>query len=181
MNTLVQFATAAAAHEGGGNLFTSLGIDWKMLIFQIVGFVILVLLLGKFVYPNLMKAVDKRQADIEAGTKAADEARKQADEAKADVEKLMKEARTQAKDIVATAKEEANAAVEAADAKSKARAEHILTDAHEQIEKDVASARKVLHNETLELVAVATEKVVGKAVTPAVDEKIISAAVKEAK
>lgn len=178
MNTLVQFAEATAP---SGDLFTALGIDWKMLIFQIIAFVVLVVLLGKFVYPSLIKAVDARQEQIEAGSKAAEEAKKKADQAKTEVEKALKEARVQASDIVSTAKEEATAAIEAADAKSKARAEHILSEAHEQIEKDVASARKVLHNETLDLVAQATEKVVGKTVTPAVDEKIISAAVKEAK
>ena len=175
--TLIQFAEAA----GGNDLFTALGIDWKMLIFQIIAFVILVVLLGKFVYPPLIKAVDGRHAEIEASTEAAEEAKKKANEAKDEVTKMLKEARAQASDIVSTAKDEANAAVEAADAKSKARAEHILADAHEQIEKDVASARKVLHNETLNLVAEATEKVVGKTVTANVDEKIISAAVKEAK
>lgn len=177
MDLLTQFAETGAS----SNLFTALGIDWQMLIFQIVAFVVLVVLLGKFVYPPLMKAVDNRQEAIEASTEAAEEARKKAAKAESDVEKMLKEARTQASDIVSTAKEEATAAIEAADAKSKARAEHILAEAHEQIEKDVAGARKVLHNETLSLVAQATEKVVGKSVDAKVDEKVISAAIKEAK
>jgi F-type H+-transporting ATPase subunit b len=152
-----------------------------MLVFQLVAFVVLVWLLGKFVYPPLIKAVDKRQADIEAGSKAAEAAEKKASDAKAEVTKLLKQARTEAADIVATAKDEATAALEKADAKSKARADRIVADAHDQIEKDVAAARKALHNETLELVTLATEKVVGKTVTSKVDEAVITAAVKEAK
>jgi F-type H+-transporting ATPase subunit b len=177
MNMLTQFAETGAS----GNLFTAIGIDWQMLVFQVIAFVVLVWLLGKFVYPPLIKAVDNRQQAIEASTEAAEEARKKAAQAEADVEKMLKEARAQASDIVSTAKEEATAAVEAADAKSKARADHIIAEAHEQIEKDVASARKVLHNETLDLVAQATEKVVGKTVDVKVDDKVISAALKEAK
>lgn len=178
MNVLTQFAEAEAPH---GDIFSALGIDWKMLVFQIVAFVVLVWLLGKFVYPILMKTVDARQADIEAGTKAAEEAKQHASKAEADVEKLMKKARSEANDIVSTAKKEAAAAVEKAESKSKTRAERIIAEAHEQLGKDVEAAKKALHNETLELVTLATEKVVGKTVSAKVDESVISAAVKEAK
>lgn len=178
MNTLTQFAEAGA---GKSDIFSALGIDWKMLVFQIIAFVVLVWLLGKFVYPVLMKTVDKRQEEIEASTKAAEEAKQHASKAEADVEKLLKEARREATDIVSTAKKEAAAAVEKAESKSKTRAERIIAEAHEQLEKDVVAARKALHNETLELVTLATEKVVGKTVNAKVDEGVVSAAVKEAK
>ena len=176
MDILTQFADAPQ-----GDIFSALGIDWKMLVFQVIAFIVLVWLLGKFVYPPLMKTVDKRQAEIEAGNKAAEEAKQQASKAQEDVEKLMKQARSEARDIVATAKEEATAAIEAAEAKSKSRAERIVAEAHEQLEKDVIAAKKALHNETLGLVAMATEKVVGKTVTAKVDESVIAGAVKEAK
>lgn len=178
MNTLIQFAQTDAAT---GGIFMALGIDWKMLIFQIVAFVILVLLLGKFVYPILIKTIDSRYAAIEASTKANEDAEKRASEARKKIETLLQQARTQANDIVVTAKEEASAAVEAADAKAKARTERIIADAHAQIDKDILSAKKTLHNETLELVALATEKVVGKTVTSKVDESVIAAAVREAR
>ena len=179
MTLLAQFA--AAETTPSGDLFTALGIDWKMLVFQLIAFVVLVWLLGKFVYPSLMKAVDKRQADIEASSKAAETARQQADKTKDEVKELLNQARRDASDILATAKEEANSVVEAADAKAKARAEHIVTEAHEQLQKDIVAARKALHNETLELVALATEKVVGKTVSAKVDKDIVATAVKEAK
>jgi F-type H+-transporting ATPase subunit b len=178
MNILTQFAETGAA---SGGIFTALGIDWKMLIFQIIAFVILVVLLGKFVYPILIKTVDARHAEIEAGTKAAEEAEKQAAKANENIEKLLKQARLEASDIVSTAKEEATAAIESAEAKSKVRAEHIVTEAHAQLEKDIVAAKKMLHNETLELVAQATEKIVGKTVTAQVDQGVIAAAIKEAK
>ena len=180
MSMLAQFANAETAAPSG-DLFSALGIDWKMLVFQLVAFVVLVWLLGKFVYPSLMKAVDKRQADIEASAEAADTARQQADKTKTEVEKLLKQARRDASDIMATAKEEANATVEAADAKAKVRAEHIVAEAHEQLQKDVVAARKALHNDTLELVALATEKIVGKTVNAKVDKEVIAASVKEMK
>jgi F-type H+-transporting ATPase subunit b len=178
MNILTQFAETDAA---SGGIFSALGIDWQMLIFQIVAFVILVSLLGKFVYPILIKTVDARHDDIEASTKAAQAAEKQAQEASKNIEKMLKQARTEAGEIVTTAKEEATAAIEAAETKSKERAERIVSEAHAQLDKDVIAAQKMLQNETLELVALATEKVIGKTVTPKVDEAVISTAIREAK
>ena len=171
---------AETAHEQPG-FFEALGIDWKLLVLQTIAFLVLLWFLGKFVYPPLTRMLEKREADIEAGVKAAHEAEKKAEDAKAEMSKLLKEARREASDIVATAKEEATSVIEAADVKTKARAEQIIADAHDQIEKDVAAARKTLHNETLNLVADATEKVVGKTVDAKVDDKIIAAAVKEAR
>jgi F-type H+-transporting ATPase subunit b len=178
MSVLTQFANTETA-AGGGDIFTTLGIDWRLLILQIVAFVILVWLLGKFVYPFLMKSVDERQAKIEESVKAAQEAEKNAESAQDEIAKLLKEARVEAKEIVATAKDEATAMVAASDEKAKSRAEKIVADAKDQLSKDVIAARKQLHNDTIELVAMATEKVVGATVTDKIDDKVIANAVKE--
>ena len=171
-NPLHQFAAQ-------GDVFSALGIDWQMLIFQGIAFLILLFVLAKWVFPPLMKAVDNRQEAIEAGAKAAAAAEEKAAEAEEQLQKLLKEARTEAKEIVATAKDEANAMIADSESKAKSRADKIVKDAHDQLEKDVIAARKALHNDTIELVAAATEKVVGKSVSKDVDKKIIAEAVKE--
>lgn len=175
---LTQFASAEAE---GGNVFTTLGIDWQILILQIIAFLFLVWLLGKFVYPWLMKSVDERQEKIEESVKAAQEAEAKAESAQEEIAKQLKQARKEASDIVATAKDEAVAMVEASEKKAKSRAEKIVADAHEQIEKDVIAARKALHNDTIDLVALATEKVVGGLADTKLDKKLVETAVKEAR
>ena len=177
---VTHIATATAGHEAEKDIFASLGIDWTLLVLQLIAFLILVVLLGKFVYPVFVRVIDERQEKIDASTKAAEQAEQQAEEARDEVAMLLKEARKEAGEIVSTAKSEALAMIETSDKKAKARAEKIVADAHAQIEKDIIAARKVLHNETVELVAMATEKVVGNAVTEKVDDKVIAAAVKEA-
>lgn len=174
------FANAAADPEKTG-ILASLGIDWMLLAFQTIAFLILVVLLGKFVYPVFVRIIDERQEKIDAATNAAEQAEQTAAAAQEDVAKLLKEARKEASAIVATAKDEANAAIEASEKKAKSRAEKIVADAHDQIEKDVIAARKTLHNDTIDLVAMATEKIIGKTMTGAIDDKVIAAAVKEAK
>lgn len=176
MNIAPQLAAAAQS-----DVFSALGIDWKMLIFQVIAFLVLVWLMGRYVYPILMRTVDARQNQIEEGIKAAAEAEKKAEDMKAELAELLKDARAQARDIVTTAKEEADAVVAKVESKARERADQVVAAAREQIEKDTIAAKKALHNETLDLVALATEKVVGKVVSSKIDEQVIENALKEAK
>lgn len=186
-NILYQFAIApveaseASTHAQESDILTGLGINWQLVIFQIIAFLILVFILSKWIFPIFFKIIDKRQEAIEASNKAAIEASKHAEKARGQIDKLLKEARTEAKDIVATAKEEATAMVQDAEVKGKAQAEHIVAEAHESIAKEVVAAKKALHNETIDLVAAATEKVVGKTVDARVDSKVIKSALAEGK
>jgi F-type H+-transporting ATPase subunit b len=87
---------------------------------------------------------------------------------------LLKKARTEAAEIVETAKVESNAVLTASEEKAKKRSEQIVASAQDEIQKEVIAAKSALHNETLELVALATEKVVGKTVSSTVNNKVIA-------
>lgn len=175
----MQNITQVAASQG--NIFASLGIDWKMLILQLVAFLILVFVLGKWVYPWLMKSVDERQAGIEAAAKATAEAQKAAESNKDAVTKLLAEARKAASEIVSNAKLESAAMISASEKKAISAAERIAENAHDQLAKDVVNARKVLYNDTLELVGLATEKIIAKKLDKQADSELIAAVVKAAK
>ncbi len=181
MDIVTQLQLFASTSAESGDIFTSLGIDWTLLAVQIVAFLILVGVLGKFIYPVFNRVIDERQEKIEASTKAAEAAQESAETAQKEVEKLLATARKEAKDIVATAKAEATAAVEAADTKASQKAKKIVESAHEQIEKDILAAKKALHNETIELVALATEAVLKQKIDSKTDQALIAAAVKDAK
>ena len=58
--------TVLATTEGASNpgLFQALGLNAQLFIEQGVAFAILVFILGKFVYPALMKAIDDRRTAI---------------------------------------------------------------------------------------------------------------------
>ncbi len=170
-----QFAKVETEAASSG-IFEALGIDWKILILQIVAFVILVWLLSKYVYPFLMKSVDERQDKIEKGAKAAAEAEKRIHEAEASIEALLKKARTEAADIVATAKSESTALVEKAEASAKSRADRIVAEAHEELGKDVLAARRALEKDTLLLV----KQAAGLAVAGVADERLDTAVIKKA-
>lgn len=172
---VTQLSATEASAESNGDLLASLGIDWTLLIVQLVAFLILVWLLGKYVYPVLVKALDAREEKIAEAAKAAESAEKKAEAAEARIEETLKKARTEAADIVATAKKEATQMVESAEAKAKQRSERIIAEAQEDLQKDVLAARKALEKDTVDLV----KRAASLAVAGIADEKLDTALIKK--
>lgn len=177
LNRLTLFAAEPPAADA--DLFSALGINWQLLIIQIIAFLILVFLLGKFVYPWLMKQVDERQANIEKAADAATQAQKAAAESQQETAALLAEARAEAADIVSTAKLEAAEMMTLSEKKAVEKAERIVAEASVQLEKDIATAKVALRDETMALVAEATAKVTRGAITPKADDALIRQALKE--
>jgi F-type H+-transporting ATPase subunit b len=171
-------ATTSTSSPG---LFQALGIDWKLLVEQSVAFLILVAILAKFVYPPLMKAIDGRREQLEAGVKEAKEAGEALEKAEAKVAKLLEQARKDADDIIARSHQEAVAMVGEAEDKAKQRAEQIVKDARQQLQNDVSKARQALKAETVKLVAVATEQIIGQKLDNKQDSALIAQALSQEK
>jgi F-type H+-transporting ATPase subunit b len=174
-------ASAEAAKETSPGLFEALGLDAKLLVEQTIAFLILVAILAKFVYPALIKAIDSRRDQIEAGMKEA----KQAEEALATAEEkvadLLAVARKEADEIIARSHTEATTMVSEAEDRAKARAEQIVADARTQLDNDVRKAREALKSETIKLVALATEKVINEKLDDKKDATLIQGALNQEK
>ncbi|MDD4009602.1 MAG: F0F1 ATP synthase subunit B [Fermentimonas sp.] len=110
--------------------------DPGLVIWMTISFGIVVLILAKFAFPSILKAVDKRTSYIEGSLKSAREAN----------EELAKVKETRAR-ILAEAHKEQNAIL-----KETARIkEEILQEAHvkasQETENMIAEARKQIHTE----------------------------------
>ena len=169
----------ASTEEASAGLFEALGLDAKLLIEQAIAFLILVAILGKFVYPALVKAIDARRDQIEAGMQEAKQAEEALVNAEAKVADLLAEARKEADDIIARTQQEASSMVTDAEEKAKARAGQIVKDARAQLDTDIVRARRALKEETVQLVALATEKIVGEKLDGSKDAGLIKEALQE--
>lgn len=175
---LTQFANTS---PGQTDLFSSLGINWQMLTLQGVAFLILLVILRKWVYPPLVGMLDKRDEQIRISVEAAEEAKKDAEAAEEKTAELLKAAREEAADIVATAREEASSVVDAASKKATDKAEALVTAARDDISREFEAAKKELYHETLSLVADATGLVLKQKIDNKADAKLIEQAIKEAR
>lgn len=179
---LALFTKFANESAGGGSVLDALGIDWKLLVFQVIAFLLLIWLLAKFVFPALIKAVDDRQKRIETGLKEAAEARRALENAEAKADEVLAEARKDAEALLQRSQEEAANALLAAETKAKERSEQIVAESRATLAADVRKAREVLKKDTIALVAAATERVVGEKVDAKKDAELIAQALaKEAK
>ena len=178
---LQAFTQFAATTQQSGNLLGTLGIEPIQLVFQGIAFLLVVFVLGKFVFPVFTNILEKRQAAIDESNKAVVEATKRVQEMQDSVSKMLKEAKDEAGDIVRTAKDEANDLLTRAEHKSRAHAEAIVTAAKADVQNEIAAAKKSLHNEMVMLVAQATEKVASEKLSGKADEALIRNALKELK
>jgi F-type H+-transporting ATPase subunit b len=170
-DVLIQFAQTESSTKPG--MFEALGIDWKLLILQTVAFLLLVFLLGKYVYPRLIKMIDDRQAKIDDSVAAAELAQKKAEAAESAVEDELKKARADAAIIVETARQEAADKASESEKKAAAKAEYIVKEAQAELAAEISKARDMLHKETIELVAYATEKIVKQKIDAKADASLI--------
>ncbi|HSX35003.1 MAG TPA: F0F1 ATP synthase subunit B [Candidatus Saccharimonadales bacterium] len=169
------------ATESSPGLFQALGLDVKLLVEQGIAFLILVFILGKFVYPALTKAIDDRREAIEAGLQEAKESQEALQKAETEVAKLLEEARKEADDILARTHQESASMVADAETKAKTRAEQIVADARQQLNVDIAKAREALKKDTVELVALATERIIGEKMDDRKDADLVKKALAEEK
>jgi F-type H+-transporting ATPase subunit b len=158
----MQFFATETTTETTPGLFEALGINWQLFIAQAIAFLILVAILGKFVYPVLVKTIEDRRTAIEEGLKEAKEGEAALEKAEATVAEMLAKARTEADEILARTHQEATSLVAEAEDKAKKRGEQIVSAAREQLDLDITKARETLKKDTIELVALATERVVGE-------------------
>ena len=67
---------------------------------ELIAFILMILILGKWAYPRIIKAATERENKIEAGLRAAQEAEERLAKVQVQVEKTLEEARAQAREIL---------------------------------------------------------------------------------
>jgi F-type H+-transporting ATPase subunit b len=174
-------ADTASSSGGFAGLFSALGLNWQTFILDTIAFLVTVWILGKYVYPPLMKALDAKQSELEAAARLEDEAKNSLAKAQDAASEIVSEARSSADEILATAKDQGNAQIEAARLKATVQAERTISEAREQLAKDVNAARTTLKNDTAKLVAGATETILGEKLDGKGDASLIERALEGVK
>jgi len=174
---ITQFGAEAAEASGIG----ALGLNLQSFLFQLITFVLVLVILRKFVYGRLVDTLEKRRLAVVESLEAAQKAAKDLDRAEEKVEALLKEARVEAQAIIETAHKESANMVEEAESKAAKRADHLIAQAEARLEQDTAVARETLRRETTELVALATGKILHEKVDAKKDAQLIQSALASAK
>lgn len=129
---------------------------------EVIAFLLMILLLGRFVYPRVMAAAGARQRLISEQLERAEQARQEAEDRLAQAEQRLEDARGQAAEVL----EGAGRSAEQLRAQLRQRADdearRIVESARRDIEVEREKAIDSVRGEVADLVVAATEKVVGQ-------------------
>jgi F-type H+-transporting ATPase subunit b len=167
----------AQAEEEGGSFLVSPNVG--LMIWTLVVFGLSMWFLGKFAFPRIQEALDKRQRAIEESIEASERARAEAAELLSEYRERLSAAREQADDIVARARRagEVHEAEALADARRKR--EELMEQTRRDIEQETRRAIQQIRAEVADLTVLATEKVTRKALTGEDQRKLVEEAVSE--
>lgn len=144
-----------------GEVLGNIGFDFKVFLFNTINFMILILLLKKFLFDKVIAVMDERKALINEGIENARKAEEELERANEKKKVIVSDAKKLKEDILDEAKAQANSYIEEAKSKASKQVEHILLKA-EQDSKNLKE--KVMGN---------VQKDIAKIVTNELKDKIV--------
>ncbi|MBA6151902.1 F0F1 ATP synthase subunit B [Gelidibacter maritimus] len=131
-----------------------------LVFWSIITFFILLVILRKFAWKPILGAVDERENGIKNALEAADKARMEMENLKADNERILNEARAEREGMLKEAREIKTKMVSDAKEEAQEQATKMITQAQEAIENEKRSAMAELKNHVASLSIDIAEKVV---------------------
>ena len=146
-------------------------------IVELLVFLIICFLIGKYVWPSLKAGMEKRQEEIKASLAAAEAARTDAASAEDERQRLVEEAKVSAAEIVAQGTTTAAQIRASASASAQAEYDRLVANAHNEVtlsrQRAIDEASATLGSVVMEVV----EAVIGREVDAAAHADLIGQAV----
>lgn len=139
-----------------------LGIDGRWFISQLVNFVLLLLILQRFLYKPMLNMLHQRQERIRESMDYAERVKKEAARAQEDYEKKIEESRREAQAIIAQAVQQAERVREERVALVEEEARQIRTKAKEDAAYERERVVAELRSQVADLAILAAGRVLGK-------------------
>lgn len=159
----------------------SLGINAKLLIAQIINFLILLFLLSRFLYRPIVKMLDERSKKIEKSLSDAEKIEAELKETEVRNQKILEETHNQAKQIIAEAKTGASEEAKKIIAEAEKRSIQLKDRTVKEITDEKEKAKREIKQEAANLIALATEKVTEKKFDQSDDSKLIKEIIEQIK
>ncbi len=158
----------------------ALGINVANLIFQIITFLLLLLVLNRFAFPPLIRLLDQRAAQVRESLEAAERARQDILAAEQRGVAELREARAQAQEIVARAREQSERTITESRNAAREEAEKVKAQFDQQATADFARARQELRAEVADLAILAASRVVRRSLDEKQHRQLIEDTLREA-
>jgi F-type H+-transporting ATPase subunit b len=134
------------------------------MIAQIIEFIIFIAICRIWIWPIIVRAIEKRQKTIADGLAEAERGRSSLADAQKQTDHLLKEARERAHELMAQAEKSAHQRLEEAKGQAKAEADRIIAGAHAQLQQEVQSAKQQLREQVAALAVTGAERILQREV-----------------
>ena len=141
------------------------GLNWKLLIAQIINFCIVTYLLYRFAFKPVLKTLDERQKKIADGLQYTEEMEQKLKDAEKQHAETIKKAAAESKEMMDAAREQAKNYTENQAQEAVAKAENMLKKAEEVIVMEKRQMLADVRKEVAELVVNTSSKVLSKELT----------------
>lgn len=162
-------------------LFEKLGIDWKLLIAQVVNFFILFWVLKRFAYKPILNMLARRSETIEKSQKDAKAIEDRLQSLAQERGKMLDDARAQASMIVGTATKDAAAFAEKSREEAKRETAAMISSAKKDVERIKDSLIADAKADIADLVVAGTERIIRVKLDRSADKELVHDAIKRAK
>lgn len=125
-------------------LLNNFGFDPVLLIAQVVNFLLILIVLKKFLYKPILKMLNDRKESVAKGLKQAEDGKKLLEDAEVAEKEIIKKARLAANKMIDDAKMQATAEARVIEENAKTQSVRIIEDAKRQIELSEKETEKKL-------------------------------------
>ena len=130
-----------------------------LMFWTVVIFILLLVILKKFAWKPILKAVDDRNSSITEALSSAEKAKAEMEQLSANNEKILQEARIERDSIIKEARALKENTISEAKNKASIEAEKIILSAKEQISNEKMKAMTALKNEIADISIQMAEKI----------------------
>lgn len=161
------------------SIISTFHLDLKLIIAQLVNFLIVALVLWYFALKPLIKVMQDRTTKIENSLAQAKEIETNLAKANLDRQQMLNQTQKEAEDIINKAKTLAESKKKEMVSLAKQEVEKVVADGKIQINEEKEKMMVDLKNEVADLVVLATEKLLQKKVDTKQDKELINQALLE--
>jgi F-type H+-transporting ATPase subunit b len=148
-------------------------------IVELVTFLVMLAVLARYVYPEIVKVAEARQRQIAEQLKEAEDARAAAEQRLKEAEEKLNDARKTAQGVIEAAAKSAEQLRQEMRQKAEEESKRTVEAARKEIEAERDQAVRSVRSEVASLVVAATEKVIGETLDDAKHRQLIDKAIGE--
>lgn len=162
-------------------ILNQFGVKPILLLAQIVNFIILLLVLKKFLYKPILRILEERKEKIAESLKNSEEIEKKLAQILESRDKKLEEAAKESKKIIDEAVVSANQIIAESHEKALEQTQKIIAKSEEQMALEREKLHQEIRSELADMVALGLEKTAGKVLTTKDKEELAKSALKDFK